>query len=165
MINISYLFINFVHILVKLCLGSLKEKLVLGFSWTRSLNCLVILLSVSKLFFITKFLNDVGNKSCSKSYINNEACSLNTSTIFSIFADLYKGSVWLLYHFLLIILNARFCKISSFFVFPLPQACIPYVIYDCELEYNIMILVIYVVRYVSPYLFQKWLEIFSSWLY
>ena len=117
------------HILVKLCLGSFKEMLVLGFPWTRSLNCLVILLSVSTLVFITTFLNDLGNKSCSKSYINNEACSLNTSTIFSIFADLNNGSVWFLYGILLIILNARFCKMSSFFVFPLPQACIPYVIW------------------------------------
>ncbi len=44
-------------------------------------------------FFITTFLNDLGNKSCSKSYINNEACSFNTSTIFNILADLNKGSV------------------------------------------------------------------------
>ena len=42
---------------------------------------------------IITFLNDLGNKSCSKSYINNEACSLNTSMIFSIFVDLNKGSV------------------------------------------------------------------------
>ena len=63
--------------------------------------------------------------------------------------------------FLLIILNARFCKMSSFFVFPLPKS-VYHMLYDCELEYNIMILVIYLVRYVSPYLLQKWLEIFSS---
>ena len=46
-----------------------------------------------KQIFITKILNDLGNKSCSESYLNNEACSLNTSTIFSIFVDLNKGSV------------------------------------------------------------------------
>ena len=45
------------------------------------------------IFSVTKCLNDLGNKSCSKSIINNEACSLNTSTIFSVFVDLNKGSV------------------------------------------------------------------------
>ena len=32
---------------------------------------------------------------------------------------------------------------------------------DCELKCNIIVLVIHVVRYVSLYLLQKWLEIFS----
>ena len=72
--------------------------------------------------FITTFLNDLGNKSCSKSYINNDACSLNTSTIFSIFADLNK------YDYYIVVLLIILSKISSFFLFPLPQACIPYVI-------------------------------------
>ena len=48
---------------------------------------------INTFFFIINFLNDLGNNSCSNSYINNEECSLNTSTIFSIFVDLNKGSV------------------------------------------------------------------------
>ena len=55
---------------------------------------------------------------------------------------------------LIILMHVCFCKMSNFFVFLLPH--------DCELEYNLMILVIYVVRYVSLYLLQIWLEIFSS---
>ena len=51
------------------------------------------------------------------------------------------------------------CLVSLCFRYP---KLVYHMLYDCELEYNIMILVIYVVRYVSPYLLQKWLEIFSS---
>ena len=51
------------------------------------------------------------------------------------------------------------CLVSLCFRYPKP---VYHMLYDCELEYNITILVIDVVIYVSPYLLQKWLEIFSS---
>ena len=44
------------QIVIKLCVRNFEEKLVLG------LKCLVIIVSAVTFFFITKVLNDLGNK-------------------------------------------------------------------------------------------------------
>ena len=50
-------------ILVKICLGNLHEKCVLGLCFTKRLHCLVILILVSKFFLIANVINYLGNKS------------------------------------------------------------------------------------------------------
>ena len=63
--------------------------------------------------------------------------------------------------FLLLFLMQVFVKCLVSLCFHYPKLAY-HMLYDWELEYNIMIFVIYVIRYVSLYLLQKWLEIFSS---
>ena len=98
--------------LVKLCLGSLEEKVVRALSFFKTPCCIVyIVLWVAVSDCCIYVLNDIGNDPFCRSNMNSDTCNLYRSDIFNMLSDLNMGSVCL---FLFIILITRFCKTPSF---------------------------------------------------
>ena len=80
--------------LVKLCLGSLEEKVVRALSFFRRPCCLVqIVLWVAVSDCCIYVLNDIGNDPFCRSNMNSDTCNLYKSDIFNMLSDLNKGSV------------------------------------------------------------------------
>ena len=80
--------------LVKLCLGSLEEKVVRGLSFFKRPCCLVyIVVWVAVSDCCIYVLNDIGNDPFCRSNMNSDTCNLYRSAIFNMLSDLNMGSV------------------------------------------------------------------------
>ena len=79
--------------LIKLCLGSLEEKVVpaLFFFKRPCLVYIVLWVAVSDCFIYV--LNDIGNDPFCRSNMNSDTCNLYRSDIFNMLSDLNMGSV------------------------------------------------------------------------
>ena len=79
--------------LVKLCLGSLEEKVVRALSFFRRPCCLVhIVLWVAVSDCCIYVLNDIGNDPFCRSNMNSDTCNLYKSDIFNMLSDLNMGN-------------------------------------------------------------------------
>ena len=80
--------------LVKLCLGSLEEKVVRALSFFNRPCCLVyIVLWVAVSDCCIYVLNDIGNDPFCRSNMNSDTCNLYRSDMFNMLSDLNMGSV------------------------------------------------------------------------
>ena len=77
--------------LVKLCLGSLEEKVVRALSFFRRPCCLVqIVLWVAVSDCCIYVLNDIGNDPFCRSNMNSDTCNLYKSDIFNMLSVVSK---------------------------------------------------------------------------